>query len=511
MTNNSSEILLEKILDFDIQPDENWAIYGTGKGATTIIDTLEQMGVLGAIKVVIDNDNVVKDHMSYHGIPVKKLADVCNNMDGIIIGAIKNHEVIKQRIERYFMEHQITGIKIVNIFAYNTKKDIVEYVEYIENFLKKQKTKDFVEFDDNRVALCDNDPRIVTWYLPQYHQIEINNQFHGRGFTEWTNTTRAIPVFTGHYQPHIPYDVGYYDLNDIETLKRQIFLAKHYGITAFCFHYYWFSGTRIMEKPLQLFLEHKELDIEFCINWANENWTALWDGGEQEMMYEQGLQINDDNRFMQDILPFMQDSRYMKIDGKPIMVIYRANIWKRERVLQLLKNFRIAAQKGGFPDLYIILSNARGFDEDVTEWGADAIVEFPPHVIGGMMDDVTPQGYINPYFNGWIKDAESFINKKQYMMNHKSTTYYRAALTSWDNTARKATSGATIYTGLTPGTFKTWLTDIICESKKIHSEDKNIVFVNSWNEWAEGSHLEPDMKYGYAYLQALKEAIEESR
>lgn len=504
-------IWVEKLKDFNINNEENWAIYGTGGGATVILKAMEQMSLIGAVKFVLDNDDKVVENMEFHGKQVKKLSDVCNQIDGIIIAACDNHEIIKKRIETFCSKKKLFGLKIINIFAYNTSKEITEYVNYIEKTIKKEKTDDFVEFNEKPYRKNEDNPRVIAWYLPQYHQIDINNKFHGQGFTEWTNTTRTIPIFTGHYQPHIPYDVGYYDLNDINTFERQIYLAKHYGVTGFCFHYYWFSGKQIMEKPLQLFLKHKELDMQFCIHWANENWTALWDGGENEMMFKQELEESDDDKFMQDVLPFMKDTRYMKIDGKPILIIYRANIWSQQRVVKLLENFRRCAQKAGFPDLYIMLTNAREFEEDVEEWGADALVEFPPHVVGTMMEAYRPKGYINPYFYGWIKSAQSFIEHKSYFIKHKSKKFFRSALTAWDNTARKATSGSSIYVGLNPQTFKTWISDIINESKKIHSADENIVFINSWNEWAEGSHLEPDMKYGYAYLQALKDALEESK
>ena len=193
------------------------------------------------------------------------------------------------------------------------------------------------------------------------------------------------------------------------------------------------------------------------------------------------------------------------------MVIYRINVFEKKVAKNLLKSFREIARQAGFPDLYIMVTDAFGFMEDVTEWGADALVEFPPHILTGMLERVKPSGYLNPYFIGDISDATEFINNKKYLYPHNNKNYYRSTLVSWDNTARKARSFARIITGLTPATTKQWLTDIIEESRNIHSESEHIVFVNSWNEWAEGSHLEPDMKYGYAYLQAIKEALENVR
>lgn len=263
-----------------------------------------------------------------------------------------------------------------------------------------------------------------------------------------------------------------------------------------------------MEKPLELFLKHKELDMPFCLSWATENWTALWDGGNNEVMLEQKFNAEDSKRFMDDILPYMKDSRYIKINGRPVLALYRVNLFKKQDVKHLLDIFRGIAKNNGFPDLYIMLTNAFSFEDNVNKWGADALVEYPPFKMLELMESYRPSGYLNPYFKGSIFDVSSFIRDKRYMLKHTNQPYFRSALTSWDNTARKATSNAWILHGMNPETFQKWLKDIIVESRNIHSVEENIVFVNSWNEWAEGSHLEPDMKYGYGYLQAIKETLE---
>lgn len=509
MVNNiDTNKLIEKIEDIEIDPNRTWGIYGTGNGSKVIYDLLCELDLSSAIKVFLDRDDRVNDNGKMYGVPIKKLSEVVDNLDGIIIAAIDNHTIIRERICNTLTEELAEKICIIDIFSYNTKKDRLEFASYIENRIWKDESE-FVAFDEIGYSRREEDTKIITWYLPQFHQMEINNKFHGQGFTEWTNTSKAIPLYTGHYQPHIPYDVGYYDLLNPDTLRRQIYLAKHYGIYGFCFHYYWFSGTRIMEKPLELLLKHKELDMPFCLDWATENWTALWDGGNNKIMLEQSLKEDDDQKFMEDILPCFFDSRYIKIDGRPVLVIYRINLFDKERAKNLLRNFREIAKKNGFPDLYIMLTNSFDFDDDAAEWEADAIVEFPPHTVRRLMDAYEVQGYLNPYFNGRILDPSSFIKNKKYMINYRSKEYYRSALASWDNSARKATSKGFIMEGLNPKTFKMWLKDIMAESKQIHSGSNDIVFVNSWNEWAEGSHIEPDMKYGYAYLQAIKEVFEE--
>lgn len=509
-SNKDISILTEILEEINKNQNEAWAIYGTGDGAELVYILLNQLSIANEIDSFIERDEKVYLNQKFHGIPVKKLTEVCDTVNRIIIAAIDNHEIIRKRIKNSLSEEQAERIQVIDVFEEIVKKDRLQYLEYIEkNILKK--SGEFVEFDSNGYKSNINDTKVIAWYLPQFHQMEINNKYHGQGFTEWTNTSRAIPLFTGHYQPHIPYDVGYYDLLNPSTLKRQIYLARHYGVYGFCFYYYWFSGKRLMEKPLELLLEHKELNMPFCINWATENWTTLWDGGNKKVIVEQKLEENDGQRFMESILPYMKDPRYIKIDERPILVIYRVNIFEKEQVKLLLNNFREIAKKSGFPDLYIMLSNAFNFRDNIIEWGADALVEFPPHGTFDLLEVNKNLGYINPYFSGRIFDAQSFVENKRYMADYGRQTYYRSALTSWDNTARKAMSDANIFCGLNPQTFKKWVKDIVDESKKIHSRSEDIIFVNSWNEWAEGSHLEPDMKYGYGYLQALKEALTEQQ
>lgn len=502
------DFFTSKIEDIKINKNEKWAIYGTGQAVELILEVFHKSQVFDSLYCFIDRDEKVNDCEEFHGISLKKLSEVCDFLVGIIIVAPYNSEIIRNRIYESLTEEQLKKIRVIDIFAYNTNVEKIQYVEYIEQGILKR-NKDFVPFDEQGYQRKTNDTKVIAWYLPQFHQMEINNKFHGQGFTEWTNTSRAIPLFVGHYQPHIPYDVGYYDLTNLESFKRQIYLAKHYGIYGFCIHYYWFSGVKLMEKPLELLLKHKELDMPFCLDWATENWTALWDGRNKEVMLEQRLNDEDEQRFMEDILPYMMDSRYIKIDGKPILVIYRINMFEKNKVKRLLCNFRMYAKSNGFPDLYIMLSNSLGLSNDVAEWGADALVEYQPQAVWNMMEKYRPAGYLNPYFRGSIFDPLPVIEKEKYMVKHNNKKYFRSVLTSWDNTARKAMSGACILHGLNPKTFKKWLKDIVIESKQIHSAEEDIVFVNSWNEWAEGSHLEPDMKYGYGYLQVVKDILEE--
>ncbi len=499
-----------KLKDYDVSPDHRIGIYGTGLGAQIIFEILSNWGLSETVKAVIDNDNAVESGISFNDRVVESLDNSLIKIDTIIVASMNYHETVRKRIEDC-VRSSGHKIRILNPFGHNTSEECAEYVNYIEKTRSYKNSEEFVECDDSGISLNEEDTKVIAWYLPQYHRIDVNDIYYGRGFTEWTNTSTSIPMFVGHYQPHIPYDVGYYDLNNPEVIYRQVELAKHYGVFGFSYYYYWFSGKRIMDKPLEFFLNNPDIDIPFCITWANENWSALWDGNDNELIFEQKLRESDDSEFIRDLIPYFLDRRYLKIDNRFVLIVYRLNIWKRDRVVRLFENFRREMARHGLGDLYIIVCNSRGFEEDVKEWGADALVEFPPHGITEFMPPIRIDGYLNPDFLGEIRDGSRFIEQKRYYAEHSSEVFFRGALPYWDSSARKAYSGARVLANLTPEKFETWMTDIIIESKRIHSKDENYVFVNAWNEWAEGAHLEPDLRYGYANLAAVKRAIEKSR
>ena len=395
----------------------------------------------------------------------------------------------------------------------NSKKTYKEYIDYVERqqlnrFSNNQ--PEFVELSKDDYEWTEDSPKIIAWYLPQYYQMEVNNKYHGQGFTEWTNSSHTMPMFTGHYQPHIPYDVGYYDLLNEDTIRRQAFLAKKYGVYGFAYHWYWFSGERTMEVPPQILLEHPDIDIHYCFDWATENWTSAWDGGTKEVIFEQQLKEGDAQKFMDDILPFMKDQRYIKIEGKPVLSIYRCDMFEKEQFLAFVEEIRSIARENGFPDLYLMLTN-RVFEGDVSEWGMDALVEFPPSYIYPLCERYKYNGYMNSSFKADIFDITKFLNGKKYFRTYDTKEYYRSALVGFDNSARRATTGCQVIMNNSPEKFMIWLRDLLIESRSIHTSSNNIIFINSWNEWAEGSHLEPDMRYGYAYLQAVKDALENEK
>ncbi len=486
------------------------AMYGTGLGAEEIYQVLQEQGVSEKIKVIIDQDCSEKIGQEKFGRKIQRINEVVDDIKVIIIAAKINHSEVMQRVQCFCNDNH-KDILVLDPFVHdNMPEETLDFVQFLEE-KSKRKTSDFIEISDDDFRWEKNDTKLIAWYLPQYYEIEVNNRYYGKGFTEWTNAAQAMPQFCGHYQPHIPYDVGYYNLTHIETLKRQVYLAKKYGIYGFCFHYYWFSGERIMEKPLDLFLEHMEIDMPFCINWANENWTCKWDGGNNEVIFSQHLSQGDDFNFMNDILPILKDKRYITIDQKPVLIIYRSDIFEQERFKELLAHFRETAVKNGLPGLYIMITTATRCRDDVRKWGADALVEFPPHRIAEHSKQVIPKGYLNPNFRGRIYDMEDMIQKEAFMIEHESKTVMRGVMTSYDNTARRGLTDAGIFYGIEPLLYRKWLKTVMLESKTKHRREEDFVFINAWNEWAEGAHLEPDLKYGYAYLHATKEALYEVR
>lgn len=401
----------------------------------------------------------------------------------------------------------ITGIKIkIGKKQYCSKKYKKEYTDWLAK-RNLEKSLEFVPYEKNEIT--NSNERLIAFYLPQFHTFKENDEWHGKGFSEWTNVTKAIPQFTGHNQPQLPIDVGFYDLSTDKVMYRQIELAKNYGIYGFCFHYYWFSGKRLMEKPIFNYLNNKELDLPFCLCFANENWSKNWDGGDKEVLIEQKFLEDDPKQFAQDIMPFFEDERYIKINNKPILVVYKPQLFKKEILKNFVYELNKKAKENGLDGVYLIMAKTQDIETNPEEFFMDAVVEFPPHIIDRYAKQVIKKTYLNPSFNGRIFDMEEFI-KNQEFLYETDFKLYKTVFPSWDNTARKAYTGASVFE-ISPELYKKWLKDCINWTKENNNKDEQFIFINAWNEWAEGAHLEPDQKYGYAYLQATKEALEESR
>jgi len=343
--------------------------------------------------------------------------------------------------------------------------------------------------------------KLIAFYLPQFHPIPENDEFWGKGFTEWANVSRAIPQFMGHYQPHLPGELGFYDLRLVENIKRQIELAKNYGIFAFCFHHYWFNGKGIMRTPIDLFLKHKEIDFKFCINWANENWTRAWDGLEKQILLKQYHSPEDDIAFIKDTAKYLLDPRYVRINGKPLLIIYRPALFPDPKATA--NRWREWCRKNGIGEIF--LANIHSFDRiNPKDIGFDAAIEYPPNTFP-LKDHSQFVDLVNRNFKGRILSYDDLIRQAS-IYKKPNYTKFRGICPCWDNEPRRPGRGTIIFDS-DPQKYQLLLEQLLIYSYKNFEKNERIIFINAWNEWAEGTYLEPDKKYGYAYLEATANSL----
>lgn len=367
--------------------------------------------------------------------------------------------------------------------------------------------------------------KIIPLYLPQFHRIPENDSWWGEGFTEWTNVKKAKQLFDGHYQPRIPLNDNYYDLTDVNTIKWQCKIAKQHGVYGFCFYHYWFNGKLLLEKPMKLFLDNPDINFNFCISWANHNWEDSWKaspGNEKILISHDFDDENDWIDHFNYLLPFFKDSRYIKEDNKPLMIIYIPNIiTKLNKMLDLWTKMSI---ENGFNGIKFIFQSAmsyhsKGWDRSKFDYG----IEFQPGFVNNKKSILTSLNLIKythkiKKFLG-INKRLRISRKKVEIMDYDKTwnkilklkpsakNAIPSAFVDWDNTPRKNVAGS-IYIGANPEKFKYYFKKLILKSKLEYKSDK--IFVFAWNEWAEGGYLEPDKKYGFAYLKAILEALLET-
>jgi lipopolysaccharide biosynthesis protein len=342
--------------------------------------------------------------------------------------------------------------------------------------------------------------RVIAFYLPQFHPTPENDHWWGKGFTEWTNVTKAAPLFEGHYQPHLPKDLGFYDLRLREPRHDQISLAKRHGIEGFCYHYYWFSGKRILHRPLDDMLADPESDMPFCLCWANENWTRRWDAADNEILIAQRYLPDDDLKFIKSLIPFFSDPRYIRVDGAPFFIVYRPQHLPDARKSAGI--WRDYCRSLGIERIHICAALTHG-NNDYVQFGFDSGVEFPPHNLERCSNINQEIDFFEP-FQGNILDykdvAQSYLTRRW-----KSENVFRTVFPCWDNTARTGSRALVILNG-TPRNYEYWLSTAIGITARDFPMDDRFVFINAWNEWAEGCHLEPDIKFEREFLHATLRA-----
>lgn len=358
--------------------------------------------------------------------------------------------------------------------------------------------------------------KVLALYLPQFHTFPENDEWWGTGYTEWTAVKKAEPLFKGHIQPRVPLDEKYYDLvkDGVETLKWQAELARKYGIYGFSIYQYWFEGKQLMEKPMEILLEHPEIDINYCVCWANETWTRTWYGLENEVLMEQTYgDLEAWEKHFKYLLKFFKDSRYIKIDNKPLLQIYRT--FDIQKLAQMRMYFDKRAKQEGFEGIYLVSGKTAGIQDSRKEI-IDGYYYFEPGyslkhgITSGQIRKYNMSVAFNTFINKitkgeklerkipieWIYDA---IVSREYKENE-----IPGIIARWDNTPRRSYKGL-MYTGASPDRFKEALEKL---SEKVKGRENDFVIVNAMNEWGEGAMLEPDEEEEYGYLTAIKEVVD---
>ena len=343
--------------------------------------------------------------------------------------------------------------------------------------------------------------RLIAFYLPQYHPIPENDRWWGKGFTEWTNVTKAMPNFVGHYQPRLPADLGFYDLRLPEVREEQATLARHYGIYGFCYYYYWFAGKRLLTRPLDEVVQSGRPDFPFCVCWANENWSRRWDGLDTEILIAQKHSDDDDLNFIKALEPALRDRRYIRIHGRPLLLVYQPSLLPN--AARTAEIWRRHCRQAGLVEPYVTAVQSLGFTENPLGFGFDAAVEFPPHATAVLAKQ--PAKMLNPDFRGRFYD---YVATAEYFMTRPPMPYpfFRTAMPSWDNTARRQDT-SDIFLNAEPEHYERWLRRLVEQTRGYRPPEKRWVFINAWNEWAEGNYLEPDQRFGHRYLEATRNAL----
>lgn len=350
----------------------------------------------------------------------------------------------------------------------------------------------------DRKPISSRRTKLVSYYLPQFHSIPENDINWGKGFTEWRNVARALPLFQGHYQPRHPGDLGFYDLRNPEVMIDQALLARNYGIDGWAFYYYWFNGKKLLDLPIEHLYRNPEIDIEYCVFWANENWTRSWDGQNSEVILEQAHTPEDDIAFIGEVSKYFSDSRYIRFEGRPVLMMYRPQLLPDAK--STTKRWREWCVQHGFLEPYLIATDAYGLSCP-SDYGFDAAAEFPPHR-GVACDQARLRAsgqhmQFGPLRQIQCLDYASAVEAWSNLPSEGSHKLFKCVFPMWDNSSRRVTSIPTVFHGATPALYEKWLR--FCLE---HAEAGDFVFINAWNEWAEGAYLEPDLHYGHAFLEA---------
>lgn len=373
--------------------------------------------------------------------------------------------------------------------------------------------------------------KVVALYLPQFHTIPENDTWWGEGFTEWVNIKKAIPLFENHHQPRIPLQDNYYNLADPDVMRWQASIAKEHGVYGFCFYHYWFDGKLLLQKPIENFLENKDIDIHFCISWANEHWTDQWVSEKWNVLIEQRYGERDEWKVHFDyLLPYFKDDRYIKVDEKPVFVIYRPHLIDKRA--EMLAYWNQLAEQEGFKGMCFVFQRAEillddpEFDFSMFDFAAvyqpgfaasemirkgqcfRKIRKLKRNILGYLEKHIKfdsrsislPKKKNRPRQDNYDEIWNHILNDKDIFPNIIPT-----AFTDWDNTPRRGEKGSVVI-GASPDKFEEYFTKLIRKAQSQYKTD--LIFIFAWNEWAEGGYLEPDELNGFGYLRAIYKALQ---
>jgi lipopolysaccharide biosynthesis protein len=358
---------------------------------------------------------------------------------------------------------------------------------------------------DYSASIKHDTVKVLAYYLPQFHPTPENDEWHGTGFTEWHKVRSANPLFFGHYQQHVPHeDIGYYHLDGPAQLQQQAEMMQKSGVHGLIFYHYWFTGRMILEKPAQMLVANPEINMPFAFCWANENWTRRWDGNEQEILLGQVYSKEDARGFIRYLIPFFKDERYIKVDGRPMLHVYRPS--SIEHIEEYLEVWREECESAGLKAPYMVATLTRGATQP-QDHGMDAAVE---RVLHDWTADAVPdtRNQLRPYWplEGNVINYGEVADHYMAQDLGKDFTLFRSLVPTWDNTARYG-NRAYVLNNFTTEKFQTWMEFLVNYSEQNLAEDRRYVVVNAWNEWAEGAHLEPDTRFGYGYLNSIGRAL----
>jgi lipopolysaccharide biosynthesis protein len=367
------------------------------------------------------------------------------------------------------------------------------------------------QWSDDGALIMENQgnttARIIAFYLPQFHPVPENDSWWGKGFTEWTNVARATPLFRNHVQPHLPADLGFYDLRLPEVREAQADMARDHGIEGFCYWHYWFHGRRLLGKPIDDVVRLGKPDFPFCLAWANEPWSRRWLGEERDVLVGQEHSPEDDEAHGRWLLPRFADPRYVRLRGRPLFLVYRPrHLPDPKRTTDV---FRDACVKAGLPEPCLLGIDGHCRGTDCRHLGFDGTVRFEPQLgaLPEAFDDAPTWGKFRRNLLLGIRSASLKVydyEEARRLMNQDPPGFpvHPCIFVGWDNTPRRGAKGIVVVNN-TPQAFGAALQSLVA-SVSHKSVDDRLVFVNAWNEWAEGNHLEPDHRYGMRFLEEVR-------